>query len=104
MGCPSPARGTEGIREIVDAAERSAHLTQQLLTFARKQPVSPRILELNTVVNGMLDSLIGENITMYTASREKGRFSEYICRNTRATFRLNPIPREPLKSTLATAS
>lgn len=57
----------EGIREIMEAAERSANLTQQLLAFARKQPVSPRILELNTVVNGMLDMLrrlIGENITL----------------------------------------
>ncbi|MCE5265682.1 MAG: PAS domain S-box protein [Deltaproteobacteria bacterium] len=51
--------------EIRKAAERSAGLTRQLLAFARKQMVSPRVLDLNEVVAGMLkmlQRLIGEEI------------------------------------------
>jgi PAS domain S-box-containing protein len=53
------------LREIRAAAERSANLTQQLLSFARKQTVSPRVLDLNETVEGMLTMLrrlIGEDI------------------------------------------
>ena len=54
-----------GLMEIRDAAERSARLTQHLLTFARKQPVAPRVLELGRTVAGMIkmyQRLIGEEI------------------------------------------
>ena len=47
------------------AAERSADLTRQLLAFARKQTVSPKVLDLNETVEGMLKMLrrlIGEDI------------------------------------------
>ena len=53
------------VREIRKAAERSAELTRQLLAFARKQMVSPRVLDLNGTVAGMLkmlQRLIGEDI------------------------------------------
>ncbi|MCE5263479.1 MAG: PAS domain S-box protein [Deltaproteobacteria bacterium] len=53
--------------EIRKAAERSAELTRQLLAFARKQMVSPRLLDLNEVVAGMLKMLkrlIGEEIEL----------------------------------------
>jgi two-component system, cell cycle sensor histidine kinase and response regulator CckA len=53
--------------EIKKAAERSADLTKQLLAFARKQTISPKILNLNTVIKDMsvmLDRLIGENIEL----------------------------------------
>jgi len=53
------------IKEIRSAAERSADLTRQLLAFARKQTVAPRILDLNEIVEGllkMLHRLIGEDI------------------------------------------
>ncbi len=53
--------------EIKSAAQRSADLTQQLLAFARKQTVTPTILELNHTVSGMLkmlNRLIGENIDL----------------------------------------
>ncbi len=49
------------------AAERSADLTRQLLAFARKQTVSPRVLDLNQVVEStlrMLRRLIGEDIDL----------------------------------------
>ncbi len=44
---------------------RSANLTRQLLTFARKQIISPKVLDLNKTVDSMLTMLrrvIGENI------------------------------------------
>ncbi len=51
--------------EIRKAALRSADVTRQLLAFACKQPVIPKVLDLNEVVAGMvgmLRKLIGENI------------------------------------------
>jgi len=47
------------------AAQRSADLTRQLLAFARKQVVAPKVLNLNDTVSGMLkmlQRLIGEDI------------------------------------------
>lgn len=55
----------EHLREINNAAERSAELTRQLLAFARKQKVAPKILDLNLTISGtlkMLQRLIGEGI------------------------------------------
>ncbi len=53
--------------EIRKAAERSADLTRQLLAFARKQIVTPLVLDLNETVEGMLTMLkrlIGEDIQL----------------------------------------
>lgn len=53
------------LKEISRAAERSADLTRQLLSFARKQPVAPKVIDLNDSLAGlfsMLQRLIGENI------------------------------------------
>lgn len=53
------------LKDIQSAAQRSADLTRQLLTFARKQIISPKVLDLNHTVAGMLkmlQRLIGENI------------------------------------------
>jgi two-component system, cell cycle sensor histidine kinase and response regulator CckA len=55
----------EDLNEVKKAAQRSAELTRQLLAFARKQTVSPKILDLNETVEGllkMLRRLIGEDI------------------------------------------
>ncbi len=55
------------LEQIQTAAERSADLTRQLLAFARKQTVAPRVLDLNETVQGMLKMLrrlIGEDITL----------------------------------------
>jgi two-component system, cell cycle sensor histidine kinase and response regulator CckA len=52
---------------ILDATHRSADLTRQLLTFARKQTVAPVTLDLNQAVDSMLKllrRLIGENIEL----------------------------------------
>ena len=59
----------EGIRSIKTAAERSSLLTGQLLAFARKQPIVPRTLNLNTVITDsltMMTRLLGENIVVTT--------------------------------------
>ena len=53
--------------EIQKAARRSAALTQQLQAFARKQPVRPKILDLNAAIEGMtgmLRPLLGEQIAL----------------------------------------
>lgn len=53
------------LNEIRSAATRSSDLTRQLLTFARKQTILPKVLNLNeTVVGtlGLMKRLIGENI------------------------------------------
>ena len=58
---------TGSLTEIHRAAERSADLTRQLLAFARKQTIEPRVLDLNEAVSGMLkmmQRLIGENIQL----------------------------------------
>ncbi|MCC7493974.1 MAG: response regulator [Fimbriimonadaceae bacterium] len=55
------------LRDIQSAAERSAELTRQLLAFARKQTVAPRVLDLNATVESMLKllrRLIGEDIAL----------------------------------------
>jgi len=54
----------EYVTQIQKAGEKSAELTQQLLAFARKQTIEPKVLDLNEIVSGMikmLQRLIGEN-------------------------------------------
>ncbi|NQT94405.1 MAG: response regulator, partial [Lentisphaerae bacterium] len=53
--------------EINKAAERSAALTRQLLAFARKQIIAPKVLDINEAIEGMLKlmrRLIGEDIVV----------------------------------------
>ena len=55
------------LEEIRTAAERSADLTRQLLAFARKQTIAPKVLDLNETVSAMLkmlQRLIGEDINL----------------------------------------
>ncbi len=55
------------LKEIHKAAKRSSDLTRQLLAFARKQTISPKVLDLNGTVEGMLKMLrrlIGEDIVL----------------------------------------
>jgi two-component system, cell cycle sensor histidine kinase and response regulator CckA len=55
------------LERILSAADRSADLVRQLLAFARKQTIDPRVLDLNEVVEGtlkMLGRLIGEDIEL----------------------------------------
>ncbi len=60
----------ENLEEIRKSAERSADLTRQLLAFARKQAIRPKILDLNDTVSGMLkmlQRLIGEDVRLLWA-------------------------------------
>ncbi|MFH1981403.1 MAG: cache domain-containing protein [Pseudomonadota bacterium] len=55
------------LQEIKNAAQRSADVTRQLLAFARKQTISPKLIDLNKTVKSMLkmlQRLIGENIAL----------------------------------------
>lgn len=63
----SPDALREYLMEIKDAANRSVQITRQLLAFARRQPVDPKVLDLNEAVAGMLKMLrrlIGEDIEL----------------------------------------
>jgi PAS domain S-box-containing protein len=54
---------------ILRAGERAAELTQQLLSFSRKQILEPKVLNINSIVNDlekMLSRIIGEQIELVT--------------------------------------
>lgn len=53
------------LRAIDDAAQRSAEITRQLLAFARKQTVTPKIIDITEAISSILTvlrSLLGEEI------------------------------------------
>jgi len=57
----------KNLADIRSAAERSADLTRQLLTFARQQAVAPKVLDLNGKIEEtltLLRRLIGEDIDL----------------------------------------
>jgi PAS domain S-box-containing protein len=57
----------KAVHKIQQAAQRSADLTRQLLAFARKQVIAPKVIDLNETVEGMLSMLrrlIGEDIDL----------------------------------------
>lgn len=59
----SPA--SEDIGQVMLAADRASALTRQLLAFSRRQPLEPRVIDVGTVVDGlvpMLGRLLGEHI------------------------------------------
>ena len=61
---PGAARDLAEIRKL---SNRGADLTRQLLAFSRRQPISPEVLALNTLVGDMckmLQRLIGEHINL----------------------------------------
>ncbi len=57
----------ENLSEALKAAEKSANLTRQLLAFARKQTITPKVINLSEVIVttlSMLQRLIGEGIDL----------------------------------------
>jgi PAS domain S-box-containing protein len=55
---------------IQEAATRAAGVTRQLLSFARRQVLSPRIVDVNALVRGLeglLVRLIGEDVELITS-------------------------------------
>ena len=64
---PSGSRLEAGLRDVLKAAQRSAQLTRQLLTFARREPSTPRALDLNGRIDDLIDMLsrlIGEGVSV----------------------------------------
>jgi two-component system, cell cycle sensor histidine kinase and response regulator CckA len=63
-----PASPIFGYFEAINkAADRSSDLTKQLLAFARKQTIAPKVLDLNDVIASMIKMLlrlIGEDISL----------------------------------------
>ncbi len=56
---------TPPIKNIKEAGEKAASLTQQLLAFSRRQFLQPKVINLNTIVSNtkvILKHLIGEDI------------------------------------------
>ncbi|MBC7235553.1 MAG: response regulator [Chloroflexi bacterium] len=57
----------DGLRQILDAGQRAARLTGQLLAFSRKQVLNPEVLDLNQVlaeIEKMLKRMIGEDVEL----------------------------------------
>jgi PAS domain S-box-containing protein len=63
------SRERNNLEQVAKAAERAAALTQQLLTFSRRQLADVEVLELNEIVRSiesLLRRLIGEHIALDT--------------------------------------
>jgi signal transduction histidine kinase/CheY-like chemotaxis protein len=61
--------GKRMVASAVRNAERASTLTQRLLAFARRQPLNPKSLDVNRLVNGMSELLhrtLGESIRIET--------------------------------------
>jgi PAS domain S-box-containing protein len=59
------AEAEEAAQQIVQAAERAANLTRQLLAFSRRQIIHPQLVDLNVVVTSltrMLQRIVGEDV------------------------------------------
>jgi len=59
------------LEQIQEAGRRGARLTQQLLSFARRQPVEPTLVEVDRAaaeMEGMLRRLLGERVTLRARS------------------------------------
>ena len=57
------------VDQVINASNRAAALTKQLLAFGRRQLMEPRFLNLNDLITGMsdvLEKLLGEHIVMRT--------------------------------------
>ncbi len=60
------------VREIMDAGERAATLTRQLLAFSRRQHLAPRLVDLGETASGlerMLRRVLGENVALSVVVR-----------------------------------
>lgn len=73
MKLPPDSPVSENIEEIERAAERSRDITRQLLTFSRKQLISPKPTDLNALISDTgksLVRLIGEDIELRYSLQE----------------------------------
>ena len=61
----------ERLRRVINnamrGAQRATTITQRLLAFSRKQPLDPKLLDVNTLLNGLIDFLrrsLGETVAL----------------------------------------
>ena len=67
---PEGTTTRDDVTEIERAGTRAAALTTQLLAYARRQMIAPRVISINDLVQGMdsmLRRLIGEDIVLETS-------------------------------------
>jgi len=63
------ARAERALNNALVGAERAAQLTQRLLAFSRRQPLNPRVIDVNKLIASISDLLartLGENIALET--------------------------------------
>ena len=61
---------SEDVKQISLAAERAAHLTHQLLAFARREVVQPEVVDVNDVVRDveqLLRRTLGEHVELHSS-------------------------------------
>jgi PAS domain S-box-containing protein len=66
IGEPDP-RAKRALDNALKGAERAAALTQRLLAFARRQPLAPKLIDVDRLVAGMSDLLkrsLGETVSL----------------------------------------
>jgi two-component system cell cycle sensor histidine kinase/response regulator CckA len=67
---PEDSKVRKGLNVIIDQAKHAAGLTRQLLAFARRQHMEPRVLNLNNSVREvsiLMGSVIGRDIELKTS-------------------------------------
>jgi signal transduction histidine kinase len=74
-----PKKQHQAIQEGKSAAERSAKLVQQLLTFARDKPIELSCVDLTATIDGIRDLLarsLGSNITLKVDVAPDARYAQ----------------------------
>jgi two-component system, cell cycle sensor histidine kinase and response regulator CckA len=69
VGADKDEGSKEAVNQILQAGERAAELTRQLLAFSRKQVIEPSVINMNTIIGTtqtFLRRLIGEDIELVT--------------------------------------
>jgi signal transduction histidine kinase/CheY-like chemotaxis protein len=69
LASAEPLTASKYIDSAVEGAELAASLTASLLAFARRQPLEPKVLDLNALVSGMAKMLrrtLGERVEIET--------------------------------------
>jgi PAS domain S-box-containing protein len=69
----TPEETKQTAEEILEAAQRGASLSRQLLAFSRRQPLRPEVIDLDAVVAEMkefIERLIGERIELTIESED----------------------------------
>jgi PAS domain S-box-containing protein len=67
MAVKGDEKASRRATEAIDAAQKGSELTRQLLAFARKQPLAPKDVEVNALVNNMgplVSRTIGEMVEL----------------------------------------